>query len=120
MSVWIMKIKISVLIFICVILYSQTDNDVIYMDFRNFESCKYKGLKATFKRVSTPSTTSDDDKEPLRTKWLWYWVDQSYVWKLFVIGVEVKYYTNSGWSTRTEKWRSQVQARWVRCFRGNL
>lgn len=77
-------------------------------------------MKATFKRVSTPSTTSDDEKEPLRTQWLWYWADNGYVWKLFAIGQEVKYYTNSGWSTRTEKWRSQVQERWVRCFRGNL
>ena len=68
-------------------------------------------MKATFKRVSTPSTTSDDEKEPLRTQWLWYWADNGYVWKLFAIGKEVKYYTNSGWSTRTEKWRSQVQER---------
>ena len=72
-----------------VFFYSTDTDGELYIDFRDFESCKFKGLKATFKRVSTPSTISDDEKEPLRTHWLWYWRDQKYIWRLFEVGVQV-------------------------------
>ena len=72
-------------VFIC--YYSSKGE--IYVDFLDFNSSKYKGLRATFKRVSTASTATGDEKEPMRTQWQWYWMDKTQKWRMFELNEQV-------------------------------
>ncbi|XP_066927666.1 protein mono-ADP-ribosyltransferase PARP12-like [Clytia hemisphaerica] len=46
------------------------------VNFEDLTQSRYSDLKATFKRISTPSTAlSKGTNEPLTTTWKWYWYD---------------------------------------------